>query len=227
MEITKQYLIREYLSLGKSQKQIAKETGFSQAMICIYMQEFDIKPRKSGRQTVDLSGQIFGKLTVVSRIKGKDERHPTWECSCECGGICFADTSSLKNGSKTSCPKCGRKRIGDFHWKGNGEISGKFWSQIKWGASVRNLCFDITPNFAWDLYLKQNKKCALTGVDIVIQRNNDNNASLDRIDSSKPYLEDNVQWVHKRINWMKGDMTEPDLLYWSSKVVEYSKGKKK
>lgn len=30
-----------------------------------------------------------------------------------------------------------------------------------------------------------------------------NTASLDRIDSSKPYIIDNIQWVHKDINFMK------------------------
>ena len=31
----------------------------------------------------------------------------------------------------------------------------------------------------------------------------ENTASLDRIDSSKGYVKDNVQWVHKDINRMK------------------------
>ena len=31
----------------------------------------------------------------------------------------------------------------------------------------------------------------------------DNTASLDRIDSSKPYIKGNMQWLHKDVNIMK------------------------
>ena len=41
-------------------------------------------------------------------------------------------------------------------------------------------------------------------------------ASLDRIDSLKGYTEDNVQWVHKHINFMKGSLSE-------NKFIEYCK----
>lgn len=33
-------------------------------------------------------------------------------------------------------------------------------------------------------------------------------ASLDRIDSSKGYVEGNVQWVHKDVNYIKQDLEE-------------------
>ena len=41
------------------------------------------------------------------------------------------------------------------------------------------------------------------------KRHNDSKtASLDRIDSSKGYTEDNIQWVHKDVNQMKMDLPE-------------------
>jgi hypothetical protein len=39
-------------------------------------------------------------------------------------------------------------------------------------------------------------------------------ASLDRIDSSKGYVEGNVQWVHKRINIMKNDLSDSEFIEW-------------
>ena len=56
------------------------------------------------------------------------------------------------------------------------------------------------------MFLKQDKKCALTGYPLHFGRNRntpETNASLDRIDSSKGYKENNVQWVLKDINRMK------------------------
>ena len=59
--------------------------------------------------------------------------------------------------------------------------------------------------------LKQNKKCALSGIDLIFEANHgkiEGNISLDRIDSQKGYTINNVQWVHKDINFMKQDFAE-------------------
>jgi len=45
-------------------------------------------------------------------------------------------------------------------------------------------------------------------------------ASLDRIDSSIGYIKSNIQWVHKRVNLIKSDMDQKDLLYWCSLIVD-------
>lgn len=51
---------------------------------------------------IDLSGQKFGRLTVLSRA-GIQKTHALWECQCECGNKSIATTSNLKKGSTTSC----------------------------------------------------------------------------------------------------------------------------
>lgn len=48
-------------------------------------------------------------------------------------------------------------------------------------------------------------------------------ASLDRIDSAKGYVEGNVQWVHKRINLMKGTLSEKDFIAFCQMVVTYGR----
>jgi uncharacterized protein (DUF2384 family) len=86
-------------------------------------------------------------------------------------------------------------------------------------AIKRNLDFDLTIDDLWDLYLQQSKKCALTGVDINIVNATINNnyhlqtASLDRIDSNKGYIINNVQWLHKTINSLKSDLKEENLIF--------------
>ena len=50
-------------------------------------------------------------------------------------------------------------------------------------------------------------------------------ASLDRIDSTKGYSKDNIQWVHKDINCMKMDFSQQyfiDLCVKVAKNVETS-----
>jgi hypothetical protein len=43
-------------------------------------------------------------------------------------------------------------------------------------------------------------------------------ASLDRKDSSKGYTKDNVQWIHKTINFMKGQMSDQEFVSWCKLV---------
>lgn len=45
-------------------------------------------------------------------------------------------------------------------------------------------------------------------------------ASIDRIDSSNGYIEDNIQWVHKDVNMMKQKMTNIELIEMCKLIVE-------
>ena len=68
----------------------------------------------------------------------------------------------------------------------------------------KRLDIDISKQYIQRLYFEQGKKCAISGVDITLG----NDASLDRIDSALGYIKENVQWVHKDINIMKGTYSE-------------------
>lgn len=58
--------------------------------------------------SLDLIGEIFGKLTVVSR-KGSKHGRSQWLCKCDCGKEVMVTTNNLKNGGTKSC---GCSRIG-------------------------------------------------------------------------------------------------------------------
>ena len=54
----------------------------------------------------DLSGQRFGKLTVVEldpEYVRKSGRHARWLCKCDCGKIKSVQSNHLKDGSATAC----------------------------------------------------------------------------------------------------------------------------
>lgn len=91
-------------------------------------------------------------------------------------------------------------------------IKNSFWLSLNNGAKTRNLLVEITIDDVWNLYIKQNKKCALTGWDINFSnKKGETTASVDRIDSSKGYVKDNVQLVHKDINRFKMAFSEKDF----------------
>jgi hypothetical protein len=97
---------------------------------------------------------------------------------------------------------------------------------MKRGAKYRDLTFDITPDDVWNLFIKQNKKCALTGWDIQFNKiKHKNTASVDRIDSNIGYLKDNLQIVHKKINRFKMAFSVEELLEMCKGIVQNNKNK--
>lgn len=51
----------------------------------------------------DLTGQRFGKLTVVGPTAERKQGYIVWECRCDCGSTVFARTDKLRLGIVTSC----------------------------------------------------------------------------------------------------------------------------
>ena len=49
------------------------------------------------------------------------------------------------------------------------------------------------------------------------------NASVDRIDSNRGYVEDNVQLVCKAVNLMKNELTMDELDYWCCCILSEAK----
>lgn len=52
---------------------------------------------------IDLTGQKFGKLTVLQRAPYCKSGHIYWTCWCECGNIKDICGNNLRNGVTTSC----------------------------------------------------------------------------------------------------------------------------
>lgn len=57
---------------------------------------------------IDLTGQKFGRLTVLERA-GTKGHEPTWLCACECGNTKVVMGVSLRNGDTLSCGCLGRE----------------------------------------------------------------------------------------------------------------------
>ena len=52
---------------------------------------------------VDLTGQKFGKLTVIKRVEDDSEAHIKWLCECECGNLITTRGTSIRSGITKSC----------------------------------------------------------------------------------------------------------------------------
>lgn len=159
----------------------------------------------------DIAGQKFGEWTVlklatpVVRSNGHKER--AWLCICSCDKKQILLQGSLIRGRSSRCFECRRSKN-----KSYGEILYTYWHSLQRGAKKRNIKFEIDIQYCWDLFLKQERKCKLSGVELEFGKQSLYKASLDRINPNMGYIIGNVQWINRTINMCKGNLQNNDLI---------------
>lgn len=171
---------------------------------------------------IDLTGKQLVAWTVIERdgYYGPGKTNPLWKCRCVCGKESKVAGVHLRESRSTSC---GCLRDGRLS---AGQISGSLYGSLRRGAKKRDIGFEVDIGFLWRLFQKQGARCALTGIKIgfAIKGGSraDRTASLDRIDSSRGYTRDNVQWVHRTINFMKQTLSDKEFVRWCNRVTKHN-----
>lgn len=103
-------------------------------------------------------------------------------------------------------------------------ISLIFYKKLIVQANLRGILFNVSPEYLESIY---NGFCYLSNTKIDIGTYSKSkgcidsgNASLDRIDSTKGYVENNVGWVSKQINVMKHILSVEDFVKLCKMVVD-------
>ena len=111
------------------------------------------------------------------------------------------------------CKGCANKSIENNAHKGwyKDVLRKSFAHKYKTGAETRGIEWNVSFEYLADLLIEQDFKCALSDIELDAMNIN-NNASLDRIDSSKGYVVGNVQWVYFKINMMKQQYTQQEFI---------------
>lgn len=174
----------------------------------------------------------FNQLEVLETLKHNNRL--MYRVKCDCGKVELKRKDHVKSGRAKMCKGCASKLTTSrypmpVHKTGAGQLSGTHYLAIKYGAQRRGLEFNISPEQLWDIFVKQNGLCALSGIPLVLTRDlKDQNvnwdiitASVDRIDSSIGYIPSNIWWVHKEVNRLKNNYSVQELLYWSKHIVEW------
>lgn len=175
-----------------------------------------------GQCIADLIGKTFNFLTIIKDC-GRVKTRKYWLCQCVCGKQVKVLQTDLIRKIRISCG-CKRNKLDkeSQSWAGLGDIPKTKFSSIKHGAKARGLSFNITISDMWNIFLKQNNKCAISGSCISFS---EGTASLDRIDSKIGYEINNIQWVHKDINRMKTNMTDEGFIEWCHIVSKHNLNK--
>lgn len=172
----------------------------------------------------DETGKRYGKLRVIGRAT---KRIGVWECVCDCGNTIVVRGAELRKtrSGRRSCGCNAQSGSGSMFWGGVGEISGRYWSNIKAGARNRGHDFDITMEYMWGLFQQQQGRCAISGVPIRLGLDVSKvgkTASIDRINNSLGYIPGNVHWVHVDVNLMKQKLELEGFLEWCRVIVSHN-----
>lgn len=165
---------------------------------------------------------LFGSWKILDSIPKILTKASTKHYLCICTKCNntqrYVSGVDLKSGNSKHCNSCGQ-------YNGYKNLSGSYLASIKKGAKSRNIEYNVTPEYLYNLIEKQNFKCKLSGVDIELdkyfhKKDNFHSASLDRIYNNLGYVEGNVQWVHKDINIMKNKYDEKYFIEMCRKIAQ-------
>lgn len=138
------------------------------------------------------------------------------DCECiVCGFVCSRYYFNLH---RFGCREC--FRLSQTDQPLFGKITAGCIAQCKKAAVKRGKVFDLTPEYLWKVCLDQEERCYLTDLLMVFEKRSFGRgtktdpytSSIDRIDSSKGYVEGNIQWVHKDVNIFKNEYSNETFI---------------
>ena len=216
-----------FFSNGTPSQTMEKEFDRPWKNIRIKAQKLKLQ-RLFSNHVIDLRGKNFGQWEVLN-FSNTDQENALWLCKCKlCGNTANVSTPNLKSGASTKCYSCANKPLALTG------LSNSHWYKIRRlnRRRQKKIQFNLTQAEAYEKFLFQNGKCALSGINLTLpvtcmDLNKGNyTASLDRIDSDKSYTSDNIQWVHKDINWMKNKFDQTYFIETCIKIANFNKTEK-
>ena len=148
------------------------------------------------KRTEDLTGQKFGRLTVLS-FSEYIKRRAHWNCLCDCGNEKVIRGSSLKSGHTTSCGCLDRKWL-EKHGLTTGGKNRRLHGC--WSAMLSR-CYNPADVGHKNYMQKGITVCEEWKEDFAvfhawaIDNGYDDTLTLDRRDNDEGYSPDNCRWV--------------------------------
>ncbi len=171
---------------------------------------------------IDLSGHVYGNLTVVKEAPRRGRAHRHWIVLCVCGGSAEVSGMDLRRKDGKNRVSCGcmnhpRGKSSPL-WKSHNDIPLSYFNHVRDSARSRGIPFEVTLDTLQSQWDVQGGECYLTGRTLVLSAT----ASLDRVDNARGYSPDNVAWCHKDLNRMKNSHSLQEFLSICREVVRHN-----
>lgn len=211
-KIKKSVLLDLYCEKKFSLKGVGDILGCCALTVKKALGKHNIRVRSTGESRINiLVDKTFGSLYVKSQEK------ELCTCVCICGNITKVKNSSLLSKNTSSCG-CSHNKCGNINptWAGYERIPKTFFTRIKYSANKRHLKFDIKIEDIWNMFVQQNRKCALSGIELNFDTNK---VSIDRINSSIGYTTENCWIVYPNINIIKYTHSIKTMYYYIDHIL--------
>ena len=182
---------------------------------------------------IDLAGQRFGKLVILSLENRRINGHRAWLCQCDCGNIHTADQNELRRGRRKHCGCSGpsahatsrryqEKRITQDRQT---IVEKAYYRKYRENAKHSRREFSLTyaefikivvQNCYYCNSAPHAKKIMSYSLEIIVN-------GIDRLNNNLGYITGNVVSCCRICNFMKNSLHIHDFLLHISKIAHHRK----
>jgi hypothetical protein len=177
-------------------------------------------------KALDLTGQTFGRLTVLHLHDAMAKRgYRAWRCLCSCGKERIVSTETLRSGATKSCgclAKENAREKGRLQCLPDGQAAfNALYGSYKINARYRGHAFDLTKVEASILFKQNCYYCGVSPQQVHRIKAGSGNYvfnGIDRLDNAKAYVAENVVPCCSTCNYIKGTMHHNEFIAWIWRV---------
>ncbi len=172
---------------------------------------------------VDLTGQIVGRLTVMSRIRNETKRQTYYSCVCSCGKEKIVTHNNLASRSTQSCGCLQKELVAKRSRKPKGvAILGMVWRYYQKNARTRGFTWNLSKEEFNALVLMPCTYCGVSGRTTTQTEYGDElrHNGVDRRDNTIGYVLDNCQPCCSICNRAKGSLPEEEFQKWIEAILQ-------
>jgi hypothetical protein len=224
-EELKNKIEKEYLQI-RSMRELCRtlNVGIKRVRRVLKEKGYDTTSSQKVFHTTVNIGDRLGRWKVVGLpFKNYEDRYVI-PVKCECGTELQLRPVEIIKQQKIGCRHCANKNnLPTFRTTRSCKNSKLKEFSSAWLSSIKNyshrglnriIRVEIDSFDLLNQLKKQNFKCAYTNIDLRVLNlsKGESNASVDRIDSTKDYTIDNIQWVYRKINRIKNDCSNEEFI---------------